>query len=600
MFTPALALLTLFGTVGLCKVYEDVADLPRLEYDFVVVGGGTAGNVVANRLTENPHISVLILEAGVSSDGVLVSIVPFLDLELVSGENPYSWNYTTTPQSGLNGRALEYPRGDRFLPRSTASLMRTDGMAYTRGAADDFNRYAQLTGDDGWSWNSVFPYFLKTEKWTAPADHHNTQGQFNPAIHGTHGPISTSLGGYSWSEFEHHVIQTTKELPNDFPFNLDMNSGQPLGIGWMQSTIGGGERSSSATGYLAPKFIQRPNLSVLLHAQVSKLVNVTQHGGKPRFGGVHFIRLVGKSLFIVKASKEIILSAGAIGTPQILLNSGVGDHKALKAFGIPTVLDLPSIGQNASDHPNFSMTWSVNSTQTVDSITQNTTRFNEAFAEWNTSRTGPFVDAVPGNQAGWLRLPVDSPAFNVHPDPSPGPGAPHLEVLFQSEQPTGLGSPGNFISFIVAVVSPVSRGSITLSSGDPFAAPRIDPGLLASEFDVLALSDAVKLVHKFVSAPVWRGYLVAPTVDLAGMSQAELEANIRDSVQPGSHIVGTASMSPRGAHYGVVDPDLRVKGIAGLSVIDASVLPRIPGAHTQAATYVVAERGADLVKDRWM
>ncbi|KAJ6509683.1 aryl-alcohol oxidase precursor [Mycena vulgaris] len=590
MFTPALALLTLFGTVGLCKVYEDAANLPRLEYDFVVVGGGTAGNVVANRLTENPHISVLVLEAGVSNDGVLVSVVPFLDLELISGQNPYSWNYTTTPQSGLNGRALGYPRG--YILGGCSSH---NGMAYTRGAADDFNRYAQLTGDDGWSWKSVFPYFLKTEKWTAPADHHNTQGQFDPAIHGTHGPISTSLGGYSWSEFEHHVIQTTEELPNDFPFNLDMNSGQPLGIGWMQSTIGGGERSSSATGYLAPKFIQRPNLDVLLHAQVSKLVNVTQHGGKPRFGGVQF--RYGKSLFIVKASKEIILSAGAIGSPQILLNSGVGDHKALKALGIPTILDLPSVGQNASDHSYFSMTWSVNSTQTVDSITQNTTRFNEAFAEWNTSRTGPFVDAVPGNQAGWLRLPADSPAFKVHADPSPGPGAPHLEVLFQ---PIGLGGSGNFISLLLAVVSPVSRGSITLSSGDPFAAPRIDPGLLASEFDVLALSDAVKLAHKFVSAPVWRGYLGAPTVDLAGMSPAELEANLRDNVQPGSHIVGTASMSPRGAHYGVVDPDLRVKGIAGLSVIDASVLPRIPGAHTQAATYVVAERGADLVKDRWM
>ncbi|KAJ6509670.1 aryl-alcohol oxidase [Mycena vulgaris] len=215
----------------------------------------------------------------------------------------------------------------------------------------------------------------------------------------------------------------------------------------------------------------------------------------------------------------------------------------------------------------------------------------------NTSRTGPFVDAVPGNQVGWLQLPVDSPAFKVHADPSPGPGAPHLEVGFQ---PTGLGGSGNFISLTVAIVSPVSRGSITLSSGDPFAAPRIDPGLLTSEFDVLALSDAVKLAHKFVSAPVWRGYLGAPTVDLAGMSPAELEANLRDNVQPGSHIVGMASMSPQGAHYGVVDPDLRVKGMAGLSVIDASVLPRIPGAHTQAATYVIAERGADLVKERWM
>ncbi|KAJ6626954.1 aryl-alcohol oxidase-like protein [Mycena sp. CBHHK59/15] len=589
MFTHALIILAFFGALGLCKLYENVADLPGPQYDFVVVGGGTAGNVVANRLTENPEVSVLVLEAGVSNEGVLDSEVPFLLGGLLTSTNPYSWNYTTTPQSGLNDRVLGYLRG-HLLGGCSAH----NGMVYTRGAADDFNRYANLTGDKGWSWDQLFPYFLKNEKWSPPADGHNTQGQFNPALHGTDGPISVSLTGFPWSVFEHHAIQTTKELPDEFPFNLDMNSGQPLGVGWLQSTIGGGERSMSATGYLAPEFIQRPNLHVLLHAQVSKLVNVTQQSGKPTFGGVQF--LYGTSLFVVKASKEIIISAGAIGTPQILLNSGIGDHNALEALGIPTVLDLPSVGQNASDHSYFEMGWSVNSNQTLESITQNATRFAEALEQWNMSRTGPFVDSGL-TQAAWLRLAADSPAFDVHADPSAGPGAPHLELLLS---PGGMqGAPGHFVTFTVAMVSPVSRGSVTLSSSDPFAPPLIDPGLLTSDFDVIALSEGVKLAQRFVSAPVWRNYLGAPTVDLAGMSPAELEANLRDNALAGSHIVGTASMSPRGARYGVVDPDLKVKGVVGLSVIDASVLPRVPGAHTQAATYVVAERGADLVKQRW-
>ncbi|KAJ6590378.1 aryl-alcohol-oxidase from pleurotus Eryingii [Mycena sp. CBHHK59/15] len=551
MFTPTLIILAFFGSLGLCKLYENVADLPGLQYDFVVVGGGTAGNVVANRLTVNANVSVLVLEAGVSKEGVLDSEVPFLLGGLLSSANVYSWNYTTTPQTGLNDRVIGYLRA-HLLGGCSAH----NGMVYTRGAADDFNRYANLTGDEGWSWDQSFHI--------PQADRHNTQGQFNPAIHGTDGPISVSLNGFPWSVFEHHVIQTTKELPDEFPFNLDMNSGQPLGVGWLQSTIGGGERSMSATGYLAPKFIQRPNLHVLLHAQVSKLVNVTHQSGKPTFGGVQF--LYGTSLFIVKASKEIILSAGAIGTPQILLNSGIGDHNTLKALGIPTVLDLPS---------------------TLESITQNATRFSEALEQWNTSRTGPFVDSGVATQLAWLRLAADSPAFDVHADPSPGP-------------PGGIqGAPGHFINFGVGMVSPVSRGSVTLSSSDPFAPPLIDPGLLTSDFDVIALSEGVKLAQRFVSAPVWRNYLGAPTVDLAGMSPAELEANLRNNVMSGSHIVGTAGMSPRAARYGVVDPDLKVKGVVGLSVIDASVLPIVPGAHTQVATYVVAERGADLVKQRW-
>ncbi|KAJ7246595.1 aryl-alcohol oxidase-like protein [Mycena haematopus] len=580
MLFPWFIGISLFGGVALCKLYEDVADLPTLQYDF-------AGNVVANRLTETPKVSVLVLEAGLSNEGVIDSQVPFLLNELIP-DATYSWNYTTIPMPGLAGRSIPYFR--------VATLTRIDGMVYTRGAADDFNRYARLTGDQGWSWNKILPYFLKSEKWTPPADHHNTRGQFNPKVHGTNGPISVSLNGYAWSTFEEKVIQTTKELRNDFPFNIDVNSGQPLGVSWLQSTIGNGERSSSATGYLAPTFIRRPNLDVLLHAQVSKLVNKTKKAGKPAFGGVEF--RYGSSLFVAQASKEIIVSAGTVGTPQILTNSGIGAHSTLNALGIPTVLDLPSVGQNASDHPSLLiMQWEVNSNDTFASVTGNATRFAEGLAQWNTSRTGPFVDSGVGTHIGYLRLPTDSPALAAYGDPSSGPGAPHLELTFT---PGGFGTVGqNLMTIDVAVVSPMSRGSVVINSSDPFAPPLIDPGYLSNEFDALALLEGVAYAQRFVSAPVWKGYIGAMSTNITGLSDMELVALLRDTTGSSYHLVGTAGMSASGANYGVVNPDLQVKGMLGLSVIDASVVPIVPSAHTAAVTYAFAERGADLVKQRW-
>ncbi|KAF8179349.1 pyranose dehydrogenase [Mycena galopus ATCC 62051] len=597
MFLLTFFILFVLSGVGLCKLYEDVADLPGLHYDFVIVGGGTAGNVVANRLSENPHVSVLVLEAGPSNDGVLDSQVPFLSVEMFL--NPtYSWNYTTTPMPGFNGRSVSYSRGALHTGGCSAHSMPLPlvyGMAYTRGAASDFDRYAELAGDAGWSWNQLFPYFLKNEKWTPPADHHDTRGQFNPHVHGTDGPISVSLNGFSLPTFEQKVIQTTKELPHDFPFNLDPNSGKELGVSWVQSTIGGGERSTSATGYLARKFIQRQNLHVLLHAQVSKLVNVTLKTGKPSFGGVEF--RFGNSLFVVHAAKEIVLSGGAIGSPQILMNSGVGAHATLSALGIPTVLDLPSVGQNASDQPLLITQWAVNSTDTFDSIRQNATRFAEGMAQWNASRTGPFVDSGDMTHLGWFRLAQDSPAFSVHPDPSSGPDAPHLELSFV---PAGEGStPGNSMSIFIAVVSPVSRGSVVINSSDPFAPPLIDPGYFSNKWDLLAIRDGISLAERFVSAPAWSGFVGAMTPNLANLSSADLDTAIRNMAAPNLHMVGTAGMSARGAPYGVVNPDLQVKGAVGLSVIDASVVPIVPAAHTQAATYAFAERGSDLLKQRW-
>ncbi|KAJ6452802.1 glucose dehydrogenase short protein [Mycena sanguinolenta] len=577
------------GFVGYCvaKIYENVSDLPGLEYDFVIVGGGAAGNVVANRLTENPNFSVLVLEAGVSNKGVIESAVPFFAFDLLAGPNIYEWNYTTTPQIGTRNRVIPYQRA-HILGGCTAH----NGMVYTRGSAEDYNRYAAVTGDSGWSWDRLLPCFFKNEKWTEPADHSETRGHFNPAVHSIDGINSVSLSGFHWPIFENQVIQTTREFPEEFPFNLDFNSGQMLGVGWLQSTIGGGERSTSATSYLAPKFVQRKNLNVLLHAQVSRLVDPHKTEGGVTFGGVEFLQ--DGMLFSAKATKEIILSAGSVGTPTILMHSGIGDQKALTALGIPSILDLPSVGKNATDQLLFGLGWSVNSTQTMDSITQNATRFNEAFVQWNATHTGPFVN-FPTTHIAWMRLDADSPIFENVTDPAAGPNTPHIEMAVG----TGGSAPnGNFITFNMVVLSPTSRGSITLQSTDPFVPPLIDLGLLTTDFDLFTARESIKRAYRFVQAPVWKDYIIAPTIDLLNMSTDALDEFIRNTVGAGAHLVSTAAMSARDASYGVVNPDLLVKGASGLSVIDASILPFVPSAHTQAAAYVVGERGADLVKER--
>ncbi|KAK0224244.1 aryl-alcohol oxidase precursor [Armillaria fumosa] len=595
-------------------IYERFEDLSTSNFDFIIIGGGLAGNVLANRLTENANISVLVLEAGAPTADVQLSEVPFFCTS-ATPETPLDWNFTTTEQPGLNGRSISFPRGFG-LGGSTA----VNYMFYTRGPSQDYDRYAQISGDPGWGWEALQPYILKNERLVPPSDHHNTTGQFYPAVHSFTGITSVSLPGVP-RDTDGRVIQTTSDLPDGFPFNLDYNSGHHLGIGWAPYTVGNGTRSSSETSYLEATFIGRPNLYVLTHAYVARILqSATQDTNvPPTFDAVEFTQDAGATLHTLAPSvrlKEIIVSAGAIGTPNVLLHSGIGDDTELTALGITSTLNLPDVGKNLTDHHLYTgLSFFVNSTDTIENIYfrnagsvgtrygSNATFQAKTLVEWQTNRTG-FLSSGLANQVGFLRVPEDAGILDG--DPCAGNETGHFELIFtvgktcfnglnamlihfQNGILTPFPPPGNFFSVGVATICPLSRGDVTINSLNPLDPPLLNPNYLSHPQDIAIMQYAIETATRFVTSAAWDGYTI-------GVSSNNTDDDLRNGVGSFFHPVGTASMSPADASWGVVNPDLKLKGAEGVRIVDASVLPLIPAGHSQAPVYAFAERAADLIK----
>ncbi|KAF7366526.1 Alcohol oxidase [Mycena sanguinolenta] len=546
-----------------------------------LASGGAGGAVVANRLTENPKFNVLLLEAGPIPEGDNYT-VPFFNLFL-RPNSPRDWNYTSVAQPGLNNKVLFYPRG-RLLGGCTSM----NGMTYVRGSKADFDRYASVTGDPGWAWDAIQPYILKNEHWVPPTDGHNETGEFDPAIHGFHGINAGSLPGFTTPPFESMIEEVSQELSDLFPFNLDYNSGFPLGVGWQQSTIKHGTRSSSFTSYLGPGFIGRPNLHVLINAQATRIIQTRQN--PKEFLTVEFAQTRHGPRYQLTASKEGRHFGGHSGDPE-------------------TSVELWHWGSNGTPqigHPGGILSYFVNGTDTWDDILRNSTLREILLDEWKTTNGGgPLGISFTGSHIFFNRLP--STIFATYPDPAPGPDSPHIQGgVWNGNGNSNLAdisipADGHFISVVASLTTPTSRGSIALNTTDPFQQPLIDFGCLTDEFDVVAVREGLKIALAFIGAKAWQGYVLAPLNDniTTASSDTDLETFARANASPSGHVVGTASMSPRGADYGVVDPDLLVKGIQNLRIVDASVLPYVPAGNTQTPTYILAERAADLIKAKW-
>ncbi|KXN87044.1 Glucose dehydrogenase [FAD, quinone] [Leucoagaricus sp. SymC.cos] len=592
----SLVLLTLLRVqTALAAVFFQSPDqLPlNIEYDFIVAGGGTGGGVVAGRLAENSNWKVLVIEAGPSNREFPATITPGLYPELQQG--PADWNYTLVPQSSMNGRSTTFARG-----KLLGGCSSHNGLAYTRGAKDDWDRWAKITGDEGLKWDNMLPFIFRAERLVVDSENQTQVDHLDPAVHGRDGKLLVT-NPFTIHPINDMILQVPQELPDEFPFLLDQNSGRPIGISWTQGTIDhNAERSSAATGYVEPS---GDNLHVLLNTYVTGVVP-TENGTDLR--GVEFAADAQSERKRIHANKEVIVAGGCIGSPQILLNSGIGKREDLEALGIKTLIDNPSVGRNFSDQVYTIMFFNT----TIEDTDYDR---DTALAQWNATRTGPLAKMGHlKNHLVWARLPDNSTVLSDHgfDDPSPGFNAPHYEIntsqisktLPNTHGEIPVPELGNVTTLQIQVINlhPVSRGSITLNSSDPFAYPNIDVGLLLEDVDLVILREAIRGAQRLFSAPVFKDNIFGSVYPASNVtSDEDLEVFIRGSAGPYLHGGGSAAMSPQGASWGVVDPDFRVKGTTGLRVVDASVFPRVPSGHTQAAVYGLAERASHLITNRW-
>ncbi|KAK0222755.1 aryl-alcohol oxidase precursor [Armillaria nabsnona] len=481
-------------------IHESIADFPIFDFDYIIVG------------------------------------VPFL-CEQAMPNTFLDWNFTTTPQPGFDGRSVPYSRGFGLGGCGTVNY-----MAYTRGSSEDYDRYEHVTGDEGWGWKEIQPCIKKNERLVAPADRHNTTGQFEPNVHGFEDVNSVSLPGVPRT-IDQRIIQATQELLDDFPFNLDYNSGYHLGIGWMQTTVGNGTRNSSETSYLGPGYIDRENLHVLVHSHVTRnlVANDTVQHHKMRFDTVEFTQDAGTKSF----SQQ---------DPSERLNSGIGDADELTAMGITPIVHIPDSGKNLTDYPLLGLSWFVNDSNTMENVYWwNATFQEEALVEWQANRTG-YIASTSTNHLGFLRV-AEGMLEEV---PCAGKKTGHYELIF-------------------------SAGTSRSNSTDLLSPPLINPGFFSHPQDLTVMRHAVAGARRFLSAPVWDDYVLGMFTNIT-----DLEGSVRNEAKTTPHPVGTAR---------VVDPDLKLKKAAGVRVVDASILPFVPAGHTQAAVYAIADRAADLIKE---
>jgi choline dehydrogenase len=510
--------------------------------DYLIIGAGSAGCVLANRLTENPDSTVLLLEAGGPDDNPDIRI-PARWFNLLGTD--VDWCYLTEPQVHLNNRMLAWNRG-KVLGGSSS----INALVYIRGHHWDYDRWAEL-GNEAWSFAGVLPYFKKAENQErGPSEYHGVGGPLNVADIGFVYPISNIF------------INAGLEL--GLSVNDDFNGATQEGVGWYQVTQKNGERHSAVDAYLRPA-LKRPNLRVLTHAHVTRIL----FEGTLAVG-VEYVH--NDRVKQVYADQEVILSGGAINSPQILLCSGIGPANHLRQFDIPVVVDLPGVGENLQDHPKVDLLFTSNPPTRVDFSLS-----GAAYEDYLQTRSG-LLSVVRSPVGGFVKT---KPDLDL-PD-----------VQYYSAQAAR--EDRHDFTIVASLLRPKSSGQITLRSNNPFDYPIIQPNYLACDEDLQVFIDSVKFVRELVQTRAYMNFLdaqVSPGTEIR--TDAEIATWIRNSLGTTWHYAGTCKMGID--PLAVVNPQLQVYDVKGLRVVDASIMPEVIGGNTNAAVIMIAEKAADMIR----